>query len=97
MHDTDFYLILISFIIIFVASISVIFAISKILKGILFKEKKMPQERLQKKIPLIPIEEMTKRQEGEKMKINYRKRVKEITTMDPEFVASVLRKWLREK
>ncbi|MEK6591262.1 MAG: hypothetical protein AABZ11_11365, partial [Nitrospinota bacterium] len=86
-----------SFIIIFVASISVIFAISKILKGILFKETKRHQERLQKKIPLIPVKEMTKRQEGKKMKIDYRNRVKEITTMDPEFVASVLRKWLREK
>ncbi|MBI4378117.1 MAG: hypothetical protein HY578_03355 [Nitrospinae bacterium] len=63
----------------------------------MFKEKKRHKERLLKKIPLIPIEEMTKRQEGEKMKVDYRNRVKEITEMDPEFVASVLRKWLRER
>ena len=44
-----------------------------------------------------PVELTIKRQDSEKKRIDYKSKIKKMAESDPQHVASIIKKWLKEK
>ncbi|MBI3582584.1 MAG: hypothetical protein HY096_01370 [Nitrospinae bacterium] len=67
--------------------------IYKLLAGISAKERKGKSKVVSDK----PSEQGVKKSAIKKKGINYRERIKEMAEADPQHVASIIKKWLKEK
>ena len=93
MNDNNFYAALLSIVIILILAILLLLIIYKLLTGISAKELKEKGKAASDKLS----EQGVKKSAIKKKGINYRERIKEMAEADPEFVASKLKKWLKEK
>ena len=93
MNDNNFYVALLFLVIILILAILLMLIIYKLLTGISVKERKEKGKVASDK----PSEQGVKKSAIKKKGINYRERIKEMAEADPEFVASKLKKWLKEK
>ena len=93
MNDNNFYVALLFLVIILILAILLMLIIYKLLTGISVKERKEKGKAASDKLS----EQGVKKSVIKKKGINYRERIKEMAEADPEFVASKLKKWLKEK
>ena len=93
MNGNNIYTALLFLVIILILAILLLLIIYKLLKDISAKELKEKGKAASDKLS----EQGVKKSVIKKKGINYRERIKEMAEADPEFVASKLKKWLKEK
>lgn len=93
MNDNNFYTAILSIVIILILASLLILIIYKLFTTVSLKEEKKKERGVTRK----SIEQTVKKSAIKKKGINYRERIKEMAEADPEFVASKLKKWLKEK
>jgi len=93
MNDNNFYTALLSIVIILILAILLMLIIYKLLTGISAKERKEKGKGKPDKLS----EQGVKKSAIKKKGINYRERIKEMAEADPQYVASIIKKWLKER
>ena len=93
MNDNNFYTALLSIVIILILAILLMLIIYKLLTGISAKELKEKSKVAFDKLSEPGVKKSSIKKKG----INYREWIKEMAEADPQHVASIIKKWLKEK
>jgi len=93
MNDNNISVVLLFIVIILILAILLMLIIYKLLTGISAKERKEKGKGKPDKLS----EQGVKKSAIKKKGINYRERIKEMAEADPQYVASIIKKWLKER